>query len=82
MEKSDITEVVMVGGTTKTPIVQQKVAEYFDNAIKVNCEIDPDTVVAYGATVYAGKLTGQLSVHSLTNELVLSDVTPMPIGLL
>jgi len=50
--------VVMVGGTTKTPRVREVIKEYFGDAVTMNTEIDPDTVVAYGATVYAGKLSG------------------------
>jgi len=58
MDKDEIHEVVMVGGTTKTPRVREVIKEYFGDAVTMNTEIDPDTVVAYGATVYAGKLSG------------------------
>ena len=63
MDKDDIHEVVMVGGTTKTPIVRQKIREFFGDGVIINIEIDPDTVVAYGATVYAGKLSGQTAAE-------------------
>ena len=49
--------------------------------MRVNAEINPDTVVAYGAAIYAGKLTGQVG-DAEADEIVLNDVTPLPIGLL
>ena len=58
-DKEDIAEVVMVGGSTRNKIVREKVQAYFGEETKMNTSIDPDTVVAYGATVYAGKLSGQ-----------------------
>ena len=82
MDKDEINEVVMVGGSTKTPIVQQKVRDYFDGNVKVNCTFDPDTVVAYGATVYAGKLTGQTGGGVAADDITLTDVTPLDVGVL
>ena len=49
----------MVGGTTRNKIVRERVQAFFGEETKMNTDIDPDTVVAYGATVYAGKLSGQ-----------------------
>lgn len=82
MDKDEINEVVMVGGSTKTPIVQQKVRDYFDGNVRVNCTFDPDTVVAYGATVYAGKLTGQAEGGFAADEITLTDVTPLNVGVI
>ena len=50
----------------------------------MNITIDPDTVVAYGATVYAGKLSGQgdNAQDEGVDQIVLSDVTPLTIGVL
>lgn len=82
MDKDEINEVVMVGGSTRTPIVQQKVRDYFDGNVTVNCRFDPDTVVAYGATVYAGKLTGQTGGGVAADDITLTDVTPLDVGVL
>ena len=88
MEKDEIDEVVMVGGSTRVPIVRQKVREYFeqeeDNESFMPCQHDPDTVVAYGATVYASKLSGQgaSAEDQGINEIMLADVTPLTIGIL
>ena len=77
----------MVGGSTRVPIVRQKVKEYFEedgHEIIMPDKHDPDTVVAYGATVYAGKLSGQsaMAEDQGINEIQLADVTPLAIGIL
>ena len=82
MDRDDISEVVMVGGTTKTPIVKQKISEFFGGDVNINDSVNPDTVVAYGATVYAGKLSGQAAADEGVEEITLNDVTPLPVGLL
>ena len=77
----------MVGGSTKIPIIRQKVKEYFEqdgHEIIMPTNHDPDTVVAYGATVYAAKLSAQsdMAEDQGINEIQLSDVTPLSIGIM
>jgi heat shock protein 1/8 len=76
MSKSQIQEVVLVGGSTRIPKVQQLVREYFQ---KEPCRsINPDEAVAYGAAVQAGILTGVKTDE--TKDLLLIDVTPLSLG--
>ncbi len=69
----DIDEVLLVGGQTRSPIIQRKVEEIFGRA--PNREINPDEVVAMGAAVQAGILDGQIE------DMVLLDVTPLSLGI-
>ena len=78
MSKSDIDEIVLVGGTTRIPRVQQLLSEYF-NGKQLNKSLNPDEAVAYGAAVQAAILTGQ--GNSKTNELLLLDVAPLSLGI-
>ncbi len=71
--KSDINEVVLVGGMTKMPLVQKKVEEFFGK--KPNISVNPDEVVAIGAAVQAGVLQGDVK------DILLLDVTPLTLGL-
>lgn len=72
VETSKIDEVVMVGGMTRMPLVIQKVKEFFGR--EPNKSVNPDEVVAIGAAVQAGVLTGE------TKDVVLLDVTPLTLG--
>lgn len=69
---SDIDEVVLVGGMTRMPKVIAKVKEFFGK--EPNRSVNPDEVVAVGAAVQAGVLTGE------TKDVVLLDVTPLTLG--
>jgi molecular chaperone DnaK len=69
----DIEEVVLVGGTTRTPLVRRTVEEFFDR--KPHTELNPDEVVALGAAVQANILD-----HGVKNMLLL-DVTPLSLGI-
>ncbi len=69
---SDIDEVILVGGMTRMPLVQKKVTEFFGKAPNKN--VNPDEVVAVGAAIQGGALTGQV------NEVLLLDVTPLSLG--
>jgi len=73
LAKSDIHEVVMVGGMTRMPLVQQKVEEFFGK--KPNMSVNPDEVVAVGAAVQAGVLQGDVK------DVLLLDVTPLSLGI-
>merc|ERR1711959_172992 len=77
MAKSDIDEVVLVGGSTRIPKVQQLLSNFF-NGKELNQEINPDEAVAYGATVQGGILSGEGG--EATKDVVLLDVAPLSMG--
>jgi molecular chaperone DnaK len=68
----DIVEVVLVGGSTRIPLVQETVKKFFGK--EPNRSVNPDEVVAVGAAVQAGVLSGDVK------DLVLLDVTPLSLG--
>eukprot|EP01004_Peranema_trichophorum_P010969 NODE_980_length_2205_cov_425.038905_g781_i2.p1 GENE.NODE_980_length_2205_cov_425.038905_g781_i2~~NODE_980_length_2205_cov_425.038905_g781_i2.p1 ORF type:complete len:647 (-),score=204.81 NODE_980_length_2205_cov_425.038905_g781_i2:196-2136(-) len=78
LDKRSVHEVVLVGGSTRIPKVQQLVSEFF-NGKELNRSINPDEAVAYGAAVQASILTGQKSKQ--TDGLLLLDVTPLTLGI-
>ena len=77
-EKSDVHEVVLVGGSTRIPKVQQLLTEFF-NGKEPNKGINPDEAVAYGAAVQGGVLSG--AAAEATKDLLLLDVTPLSLGI-
>lgn len=78
MSKSEIDEIVMVGGSTRIPRIRQLVSDYFGGK-KLNDSVNPDEAVAYGAAVQAHILSGGQSKK--TDDLVLLDVAPLSLGL-
>merc|ERR1711967_29746 len=76
MSKSEIDEIVMVGGSTRIPKVQQLVSEFF-NGKELNHSINPDEAVAYGAAVQAQVLSG----GDMKQDVLLLDVAPLSLGL-
>ncbi len=78
MSKGDIHDVVLVGGSTRIPKVQQLLIDFF-NGKEPSKSINPDEAVAHGAAVQAAILTGNTS--SKTEDLLLLDVTPLSLGL-
>merc|ERR1712001_569992 len=76
MKKNEIDEIVLVGGSTRIPKIQQLVKEFF-NGKEPSRGINPDEAVAYGAAVQAGVLSGEDD----TNDLVLLDVNPLTLGI-
>merc|ERR1719210_2375906 len=76
MQKKDIDEIVLVGGSTRIPKIQTLVKEFF-NGKEPSRGINPDEAVAYGAAVQAGVLSGEQD----TGEIVLLDVNPLTMGI-
>jgi len=76
LKKTDIDEIVLVGGSTRIPKVQQLVKEFFDGK-EPSRGINPDEAVAYGAAVQAGVLSGE----DVGGEVVLLDVNPLTLGI-
>ena len=79
VSKSQVDEVVLVGGSTRIPKGQQLLSEFF-NGKELCRSINPDEAVAYGATVQAAILSGNDSSEKL-QDLLLLDVTPLSLGL-
>ena len=73
LNTSDISEVVMVGGSTRIPKVQQKVKEFINK--ELNKSVNPDEVVAVGAAIQGGVLKGDVK------DVLLLDVTPLSLGI-
>merc|ERR1711991_1171884 len=80
LSKSQIHEVVLVGGSTRIPKIQSLLSEYFGGK-ELNKSINPDEAVAYGATVQAAILSGEGKNNSKLSEVLLLDVTPLSLGL-
>jgi len=78
MSKDEIKEVVLVGGSTRIPKVQQLIKDFFDGK-EPNKGINPDEAVAYGAAVQGGILAGDES--EATKNILLIDVTPLSLGI-
>jgi len=76
LQKKEIDEIVLVGGSTRIPKIQQLVKEFF-NGKEPSRGINPDEAVAYGAAVQAGVLSGEQD----TGDLVLLDVNPLTMGI-
>ncbi|KAL6625643.1 stress protein HSC70 [Neocallimastix californiae] len=76
--KSDIQEIVLVGGSTRIPKIRSLVSEYFDGK-KLNKNINPDEAVAYGAAVLSASLSGIESEK--IQDITLLDVTPLSLGI-
>ena len=71
--KSDVDEVILVGGSTRVPLVQETVEDFFGK--KANKSVNPDEVVALGAAVQGGVLSGDV------DDVLLLDVTPLDLGI-
>lgn len=76
IEKSKISEIIMVGGMTRIPVIRYNVERFFNK--DVNCSIDPDTVVSIGASIQGYMLT---NTTNLEDKLLLVDRTALSIGL-
>merc|ERR1711988_1088338 len=78
LSKNQVHEIVLVGGSTRIPKIQQMLTDFF-NGKNLNKSINPDEAVAYGAAVQAAILTGQ--GNEKTSELLLLDVAPLSMGI-
>ncbi|KAG5928355.1 78 kDa glucose-regulated protein [Claviceps africana] len=76
VKKTEIDDIVLVGGSTRIPKVQALIEEYFGGK-KASKGINPDEAVAFGAAVQAGVLSGEEG----TEEIVLMDVNPLTLGI-
>ena len=72
LEAKDVDEVILVGGSTRIPMVQKQVTDFFGK--EPNKGVNPDEVVAIGAAVQAGVLAGEVK------DVLLLDVTPLSLG--
>lgn len=79
IDKSNVHDIVLVGGSTRIPRVQKLIADFF-NGKEPNRSINPDEAVAYGAAVQAAILSGDTSNKS-TNEILLLDVAALSLGI-
>ena len=73
LDKSDVDEVIMVGGSTRIPLVRSAVKSFFGK--EPNSSVNPDEIVAMGAAVQCGVFTGDVT------DMLLLDVTPLSLGI-
>lgn len=73
LKKAEIKEIVMVGGSTRVPLVQQKVKAFFEK--ELNKSVNPDEVVAIGAAIQGAVIKGDVK------DILLLDVTPLSLGI-
>ena len=81
LNKNEINEIILVGGSTKIPKVKKIIKNFFPNC-KINDYIDPDEVVAFGATIEAEKIlqNNNNNIKRISNFL-LKDITPLSLGI-
>lgn len=80
VSKTDVHEVVMVGGSTRIPKIREMVSAFFHGK-RLNDSVHPDEAVAYGAAIQAHILTAGRAGADRTSDLILLDVTPLSLGL-
>ena len=73
LKRSDITQIVLVGGMTRMPMVRDSVSKFFN--LPINTDVNPDEVVSAGASIQGGVLNGDVQ------EVMLMDVTPLSLGI-
>jgi heat shock 70kDa protein 1/2/6/8 len=78
--KSDIDEIILVGGSTRIPKVQDLLRDFF-NGKQLNNSVHPDEAVAYGAAVQAAILSGEASKSDTLNQVLLMDIAPLDLGI-
>ena len=80
VSKNQIDEIVLVGGSTRIPKIQELLSNFF-NGKELNKGINPDEAVAYGAAVQAAILSGTTSGDEKADEILLLDVAPLSLGI-
>ncbi len=78
IDKKNIHQVVLVGGSTRIPKIQEMLSEFFDGK-ELNKAINPDEAVAYGAAVQGAILSGVSDQQ--TKDILLLDVAPLSLGI-
>ena len=78
IKKSEVDEIVLVGGSTRIPKIQKLIKDFF-NGKEPNRGINPDEAVAYGAAVQGGILGGEATDE--TSGILFIDVTPLSLGI-
>ena len=78
--KSEVDEIVLVGGSTRIPKIQQLISDFFGGK-ELNKRVNPDEAVAYGACVQANILSSSGTKGDKTSEILLLDVAPLSLGL-
>ncbi|MFP3441860.1 Hsp70 family protein, partial [Pantoea sp. SIMBA_133] len=73
MKAGEVDEVILVGGQTRMPLVQEKVKEFFGKEARK--DVNPDEAVAMGAAIQAAVLSGDVK------DVLLLDVTPLTLGI-
>ena len=80
VSKNSIDEIVLVGGSTRIPKVQENLSKFF-NGKELNKRINPDEAVAYGACVQAAILSNSTSGNEKADDILLLDVAPLSLGI-
>ena len=80
VSKSEVHDIVLVGGSTRIPKIQELLSKFF-NGKELSRKINPDEAVAYGASVQAAILSGSTSGNEKADEVLLLDVAPLSLGI-
>ena len=79
LPKEEIDDIVLVGGSSRIPKLQEMITEFFNNKKKLNKSINPDEAIAYGAAVFAE--SKDLDKIANLNDLIVADVLPKSLGI-